>query len=65
MKNLYKRWDMDFADTKFEERLVADQQAQKDYKKVHKYSNPTLAELGLTEDEVSTRYADYVKQIGL
>ena len=61
-RQLYKQWNFPVEGTKFEERLIADREAHKSYKKNAGYSNPTLDDLGITKDIVSERYADYLTE---
>lgn len=61
-RQLYKQWNFPVEGTKFEERLIADRESHKSYKKNAGYSNPTLDDLGITKDIVSERYADYLTE---
>ena len=61
-RSLYKQWGYPVEGTKFEERLVADRENHKNYKKNTGYQNPTLEDLGLDRETMSKRYADYIKE---
>jgi len=65
MRTLYECWGYPFEGTMFEARLVAGQNASRAYKSVHKYKNPTLLDLGLTDSLLCERYAGYVTALGL
>ena len=65
MKGLYSRWGWEFDGTPFAGRLEAEQAAAMAYKSAHKYENPTLEELGLSDSGICDRFGGYIKAMGL
>ena len=65
VRKLYKQWGYKLKGTEFERRLVAEKEKHRNHKKEAKYSNPTLKELGLTEEMMNKRYADYITKCRL
>jgi hypothetical protein len=60
VKRLYKDWDLPMhAD--LQKSLEKWKREQDQYKSTHKYGNPTLDELGLTQEEVNERYKTYIQ----
>ena len=65
MRSLYEQFGFPFEGTDFQRRILAEQAAMKAYKKAHAYENPSLEELGLTDEALSGRYDAYIKAMGL
>ena len=65
VRKLYKQWGYKLDGTEFEKRLVAENEKHRNYKKNSGYTNPTLKELGLTEEMMNERYADYITKCKL
>ena len=66
MRDLYEGWGLPFDGTAFLKRLEDAQEANKNYKGGgHGYKNPTLEELGLSEEKVSKRFDKYIRNMSL
>ena len=65
VRKLYKQWGYELEGSEYEKRLVADNEKHRNYKKNSGYTNPTLKELGLTEEMMNERYCDYVSKCSL
>ena len=64
-QEIYEKWGLPFDGTAYEKKLAAEVDLGKNYKSKQKYVNPTLEELGISEEVINSTYADYVKQMGL
>jgi len=65
MKVLYEKFGFPFENTPFQKAILASNEAHQSYKNSFQYVNPTLAELGLTVQELETRYVNYIQRYGL
>ena len=65
VRKLYKQWGFKLEGSEFEKRLMAENEKHRNHKKETRYSNPTLNELGLTEEMMNERYADYINKCQL
>ena len=65
VRKLYKQWGFELEGSEYEKRLVADNEEHRNYKKNSGYTNPTLKELGLTDEMMNERYCDYVSKCSL
>lgn len=65
MKGLYTSWGWKYEGTPFERRLEAQQANTRAYKSAHSYANPTLSDLGLTDEMVCERFGTYIAAMGL
>ena len=61
IEKLYNNWGLGSLDgTEYKRKLDEETRNHKTYKKEKKYKDPTLEDLGLSEEYMSKRYSDYI-----
>jgi len=65
IETLYKNWHFPFTGTAFEKQLTQETKSHKSYQKKKGYTDPTLGDLGIQEEDISERYSKYISSFRL